>query len=718
MSSRLYTRLRRASSLTARDERELRDIVRQCTIRRTKQDLNRWVEREPGGYRAGDGSAVHRYPEHLCRTYATGETDDDRKRAREINALAEKLKGLLWLRSFVAPYWIVGDDEQERRYLETNIRAAAGLVAHTIRSALQSSRAALLEVIYGTVEASRLVGLGDQLKETSGNFMGRVEELLDDPPAPRSNLQTRLPDWLDDGLEQTVRREQELLRRIGEKASQLSDARMNARADKIAEIAGEEPVLLAFGARPLTLYHLRKTLRERGLPHDVVVADGSLSSSERRAITGRLGLGGAHQLSLDPHSAQPENDARTEKQPPGVIALCSDAMSEGLNLQRAASVVLLDTPSVIRIAEQRVGRIDRMNSPHEAITVWWPDDSPAFQSQKRDLLLERFNVNGRLMGNNIKLPASIEVKASELFSEGGGARVSAMALIEEYKAHQSHGPEERLEDAFQPVRRLIGPHDREEDPAPLIPRALYEEVAGTDASVWSRITIRASASRWGFFCLRGREGRAPRWLLLRQGRQDDGRLDGATRLGLGNMRWTVQTRLSAIARELRVLLHQSDAVQHQTDPQLWEAVEGELSAMLDRIRDNEWQLLSNRARHGLRLLKNLLPRYQRAAEPGSERKRICTFLQKTISRKKEPWVDVRDLADEWLGIVQPEYVEWKQATARGRSSPVRLKDMEGPLSQRPIGTDALRLLARSVRRDEPIKRRIVAAIIAVPMTTT
>jgi len=180
----------------------------------------------------------------------------------------------------------------------------------------------------------------------------------------------------------------------------------------------------------------------------------------------------------------------------------------------------------------------------------------------------------------------------------------------------------------------------------------------------------------------------------------------------------VQTRLSAIARELRVLLHQSDAVQHQTDPQLWEAVEGELSAMLDRIRDNEWQLLSNRARHGLRLLKNLLPRYQRAAEPGSERKRICTFLQKTISRKKEPWVDVRDLADEWLGIVQPEYVEWKQATARGRSSPVRLKDMEGPLSQRPIGTDALRLLARSVRRDEPIKRRIVAAIIAVPMTTT
>lgn len=53
-------------------------------------------------------------------------------------------------------------------------------------------------------------------------------------------------------------------------------------------------------------------------------------------------------------------------------------MSEGLNLQQASAVVLLDMPSVIRIAEQRVGRVDRMNSPHEEIEVWWPDDSDAF----------------------------------------------------------------------------------------------------------------------------------------------------------------------------------------------------------------------------------------------------------------------------------------------------------------------------------------------------
>jgi superfamily II DNA/RNA helicase len=50
-----------------------------------------------------------------------------------------------------------------------------------------------------------------------------------------------------------------------------------------------------------------------------------------------------------------------------IIALCSDAMSEGVNLQRASAMLHLDMPSVVRYAEQRVGRIDRMDSPHDQI---------------------------------------------------------------------------------------------------------------------------------------------------------------------------------------------------------------------------------------------------------------------------------------------------------------------------------------------------------------
>src|SRR5437667_351043 len=51
----------------------------------------------------------------------------------------------------------------------------------------------------------------------------------------------------------------------------------------------------------------------------------------------------------------------------GVVALCSESMAEGYNLQRASAVVHLDMPSVVRTAEQRVGRVDRLDSPHVAI---------------------------------------------------------------------------------------------------------------------------------------------------------------------------------------------------------------------------------------------------------------------------------------------------------------------------------------------------------------
>jgi hypothetical protein len=35
-------------------------------------------------------------------------------------------------------------------------------------------------------------------------------------------------------------------------------------------------------------------------------------------------------------------------------------------------------PSVVRVAEQRVGRIDRMDSLHRDIESWWPRDAHEF----------------------------------------------------------------------------------------------------------------------------------------------------------------------------------------------------------------------------------------------------------------------------------------------------------------------------------------------------
>ena len=721
----VYKDLRRKTNLTGEDEDRLRQIVRQCTIRRTKQDLNEIARRRPEGY-TGKGGTTYRFPEHNCRTYRTGETDEDKRLARRIGEQAEDLRGLRWLREFKVPVWDLGSKGREAAYFHRRVKGASGLASHTIQRALQSSKAALLEVIYGTRTAADIIGLEEGLKAGSGNYFSAAEELISDPPRERSNFEEfELPEWLTSELEKTVEAEQETLRKIGELAKELSDARTQARAQKIREIAREEQVLLAFGAKPLTLHALRDCLEdglgindqeETGGQEDgvfgreVVVADGSLSTSRRQAVKKKLGLGGDSQTTIGPEGKGTE----------GLIALCSDAMSEGLNLQRASSVVLLDTPSVIRIAEQRVGRIDRMDSPHEEIDVWWPEDSRPFQSARRDLLIERYNANERLLGNNIDLPESI-AEEDEIFSEEGRRRASATALIEEYESHQETGPERRLDDAFRPVRELVGlasPGEREHEP--LVSEEDYEEIAGADATVWSRVSVMESEERWGLFCLRGQEGRAPRWILLEEGGSPaeesphghPGQPEVQKGLTFDEGRWADITRLGPIARRFRVLIGSAEQVENQGDPELWSDVQNPLEEMLGAIRKNERDLLSNKAQHALDLLGVLTSEY-RARTRSEERAQVCQFLWGALSDDLEVPCDVQDLADRWLGIIQPRYVEWKRAQRDSKA--VRLKGMTDHLLREPIGTEELRSLADQTKRQEPVGRRLAAAIVALPL---
>ena len=76
---------------------------------------------------------------------------------------------------------------------------------------------------------------------------------------------------------------------------------------------------------------------------------------------------------------QAEKICSLEYRGPKAAILCSDAMSEGINLQGASVMVHLDFPSVIRVVEQREGRIIRMDSHHEKVSILWPKDSKFFK---------------------------------------------------------------------------------------------------------------------------------------------------------------------------------------------------------------------------------------------------------------------------------------------------------------------------------------------------
>jgi hypothetical protein len=62
--------------------------------------------------------------------------------------------------------------------------------------------------------------------------------------------------------------------------------------------------------------------------------------------------------------------ARSSQAMPLDLLIATDVLSEGLSLRRAGVIVHLDLPWTVARLEQRVGRLRRMGSPHQHISVY------------------------------------------------------------------------------------------------------------------------------------------------------------------------------------------------------------------------------------------------------------------------------------------------------------------------------------------------------------
>jgi superfamily II DNA/RNA helicase len=181
-------------------------------------------------------------------------------------------------------------------------------------------------------------------------------------PATLQAFDNRLPIDLPDRLADAERHAQEtdadiaVYEEIAALTRQMSNARETAKARLLTTLIEKHQLLLAFDSRPITLAYLRQTIgNPTGVRCQLVWGDGGGASRDKLLRTY------AHGSSES-----------------GVISLCSDSVAEGVNLQQASALVHLDMPSVVRIAEQRVGRVDRLDSPHDRIEAWWPRDAPEF----------------------------------------------------------------------------------------------------------------------------------------------------------------------------------------------------------------------------------------------------------------------------------------------------------------------------------------------------
>lgn len=656
--TRLWKRGNRvAEGMSDVEMNKLRRAIRRFTVRRTKSDLNRMVEREPERYQLPNGR-VCRYPRHHPHTYQCNEPPRDLEVAAEIRSLTAGLRGLTRLQKpFELTNGLRRDGLTEESYRNGRLSGAAALAAHDVAAGLRSSRVRLLEHLRGTraVLESRpdLAAAGVSSKRGVIDALGAIGGR-----PPRSYLSIPLPDWLSDADAHAAacHEERGIYEQIEALLHELSDTREQEKAALLSRLVDEHGLVLAFDSHLITLADLRLRIqasRTGSARPDVIVATGE-AHGERRRLYDRF---------------RPGSGAR------GIIALCSDAVAEGVNLQAAPAVVMLDMPSVIRVAEQRIGRVDRMNSPHDQIEAYWPIDPPAFAVRSSERLAQRYRFVADHLGSNLQLPSSL-----------GGDSPDAIVRYEDFVAEldaAAAADDADLQDVFAPVRALVDGTNA------IVPRAVYANFRHSRARVLSSVSIVESNVTFAFVAIAGTDWGSPRWVYLPH-------VDAAP-----------VTDLDEICRALRQRLTPATR-----DRPLDTLAAGAIDRVLDQLEKHEETLLPRGKQRALHELRRVLGKYATQSQGDVHRARVLDdLISLSKGRHKGQAVDRAALAEWWLQTIQP--VKFRHLQSRARLRPVLLKDLRSDLLREPLDTETLERALDGPLIARGIDERVVAAIVGV-----
>jgi hypothetical protein len=522
----------------------------------------------------------------------------------------------------------------------------------------------LLEHVAGTAACARF-GLRRAKLGATGDMAGALRELGAGGP-PQNRLGVALPAWLADPAEYRRACEEELAayERIAALAAGMSDAREATKARLLVGLLDTHRVVLAFDRALITLDALQQRLGALGVDETVAVVATGEHARGRRRVRERTRLG--------------RRDGR-------LIALCSDSMAEGFNLTEASAVVHLDMPSVIRLAEQRVGRADRMDSPHARIDSFWPDDGPEFAVRADEAFYARHRLVADLLGSNVPLPDEPAERPPR--DDARSAAVVATAdFIRRFEAEREPAAWDGIGDAFALVRDLV------EGPRRLVPEPVYAQVRRSEARVVSSVSAVVARHAWAFFAVAGTEWGAPRWVYL----------DGPEADPVTDLRRSAE--------------HLRAALTGQPAREFDEAAAALLSRFLERLQQTEVRLLPRRKQRALEEGRWVLGQYLRAAvEAGDhDRAEVVRALLGLLSGGAEGTiVDLSRLAECWLDLVRPAWYE-RLSGPRSRGQVVSLRLLRKDLLARPVPTDELRAALDRDLTIAPVDRRVVAAIVGVP----
>lgn len=601
---------------------KLKRYVNQFIVRRTKKELNRMIDREPEHYKNKFGHTC-KYPKTNSIVYSTGETEGDKAIAQQILSLTLELKGIHYLQVLKIPDYLHAEEEQSI-YIKQRFKSATALAAYMVRVKLRSSHCALFEYLYGTDAANEKFAL-HSTKNPSGNILSKIKKCSSTLPKKYINdsLLNQEHKWLYDDVlyKASCDHEITIYQKIGALAEQLSVKREQSKADILIDNTRAHRKILAFDATVITLDYLYKLIHEKHPDIKVIVAAGH-NTRDRNQVIQLFSLGN-----------------QTEEK---LIALCSDAMSEGINLQDASCLLLLDMPSVLRIIEQRIGRLERMDCEHKEITVLWPDDSEAFSLNGDKRMIDTLLLTEDLIGNNVSIPKLI-------YEKHLNANLNTQSVIRAYNEYVEEEHEwEGVRDSTQDLYSLT-----EGDNALIDPRTydLYKDV---DATVKTAVSFVETDKNWCFFAFRGSTSKSPKWLFIDENNKG-------------------YTDFSEITEKLKLYLAKENIIQRK-----WKEVNTALTIkqIIHKLRKQEKALLPWKKRRALEQGEKILTHYTSTVFKSDEDKLNAERLLTLFNPESEDdnYVDLDQFADLWLDILIPELDKLKAPKTRRRKI-YTLKDL-------------------------------------------
>lgn len=407
-----------------------KSAISSITVRKTKEEINKFSKENKN-------NILGRYPKEITKNYDFKISADDQQHLKKIVSLAQQLIGFCYLKK----------DFNNTKSPLTEFNKIRGLVKHFLIYNLRSSKVALIEHIHGT-NSPHIKNLFNNQQIPKIEIKGKIHDLkkFKEQTIWKYDLKWAFLWKTKEDFERTIDFEIETYEKILQECLLMSDIIATSKISKIFKIMikkapkFEYRKCLVFDKIPITVLYLehifKKEIKQRKIDCETISIIGENKDKLINQFKASFGL-----------------DKKGEYIDMNCVGFASNILSESVNLQGADVMFFSDTPLTPTIAEQRIGRISRMNSPYDNIYIYWPNLPDELFLNTDRLLVYRFHNITETIRSNISIPLMLKEKVinkagSKLTAEDLGLNEETIQELRDFQ-EELNSTNERLSEEEQ-----------------------------------------------------------------------------------------------------------------------------------------------------------------------------------------------------------------------------------------------------------------------------